>query len=245
MNHYNEYQYRDLLIREQDPYAEKKYRLIADCLKDKRSLHILNAGCGSGELSFLLSDKGHRVFGIDPAEEYIGLARTAAERKGLKDCVFEVSSIENFTDKDQYDCVIATDVLEHIEADYSALAKLSRLVKPGGMLIVTVPALEFLFGYHDRELGHFRRYSKLTLRRLINSQSLLEIRILRYFGFTLIPICLLFSRILKRSYPIGPRTKGFGSAMKKYVLNFLLFLDSCIPMPFGTSLLCVARKKQD
>ena len=67
MSYFNQYQYDDLKSRDNDFYAQIKYDLILDLLRDRR-MSILNAGCGAGDLSFLLSKFGHTVTGIDPSE---------------------------------------------------------------------------------------------------------------------------------------------------------------------------------
>jgi SAM-dependent methyltransferase len=220
---FNPYQFEDLLTRSQDQYAHAKYRIIAGYLQASGRLRILNAGCGSGELSLILSAAGHEVVGIDPAPEYIEVARSNATVAGARDCVFEVSSIEAFDADRLFDCVVATDVLEHIEDDRHAIWKLARLVRPGGTVIVTVPAGPWLFGFHDEALGHFRRYSRAE--------------IIRYFGFTLIPVCLLFSRILRRPYPVAETGDSTRSPITSAALRALLRIDTLLPAPAGTSLI--------
>ncbi|KKS96851.1 hypothetical protein A3B05_01095 [Candidatus Giovannonibacteria bacterium RIFCSPLOWO2_01_FULL_43_160] len=236
---FNQYQYEDMAVRPDDPYANAKYQIIIDYLKNEKRLKILNAGCGSGELSFLLARAGHEVLGVDPAPEYIELAKRQAAASGAL-CKFQVSSIEDFSDSESFDCVIATDVLEHIKDGQAAANKLARFARSGGRLILTVPAMQSLFGFHDEELGHFRRYSRSQLKKLILKTRLIKIEKIRYFGFTLIPVCILFSKILRRSYPVA----AFGEARtaRAAVLKILLALDKNLPMPFGTSLILFGRR---
>lgn len=235
---YNQYQYNDLREKSGDLYALTKYGIIKEALAGCGPLRILNAGCGSGELSFLLAQDGHRVQGIDPSEEYIALARS---HRGSDRVNFEVSSIEAFASNQLFDAVVATDVLEHIQADQAALEKLARLARPGGLVIITVPAMPSLFGYHDQMLGHFRRYTKASLRVLFGDAGL-RVKKIRYFGFTLIPVCILYSRLLKKPYPVSPTGSGSAGRFRQTVLRLLLACDRRIPMPFGTSLIGVFRK---
>ncbi len=244
-NTFSSYQYKDFLNKENDPYAKAKYKLLLGYIKkmEKNSLHILNAGCGSGDLAILLSRAGHKVVGIDPSEEYIQLARKRASIEGGDNCDFRVGSIEELPETDKYDCVIATDVLEHIKADYTAMKVLSAVTKMGGLIIITVPALEALFGFHDDILGHYRRYSKKTLRRLVESSKNTRIFRLRYFGVTLIPVCYLFSCCLRRVYPyMNSGRANFNTNIQNFILNVLLRIDSLVPMPVGTSLICLAKR---
>lgn len=235
METFNKYQYDDLLIRSKDLYANTKYGVILSYLSGQVNLNILNAGCGSGELSFLLANAGHRVLGIDPASEYIQVAQRSAASLGRLDCSFVVSTIEDFTASTLFDCVIATDVLEHIENDAIAFERLASLVRPGGLIILTVPASQWLFGYHDESLGHFRRYSIARLRRLVEGRCMIE-RI-RYFGFTLIPVCYLYSKVWRRPYPVADSGDSAKNPIVAAMLGALLQLDKLVPMPVGTSII--------
>jgi 2-polyprenyl-3-methyl-5-hydroxy-6-metoxy-1,4-benzoquinol methylase len=235
---FNPYQYDDLLHRSADLYANTKYEIIRDYLAGRKGLDILNAGCGSGELCLQLAQAGHRVLGIDPAAEYIELARRNARRLGTDRCRFLVSSIEELAEGRQFDCVMATDVLEHIADDHTAFAKLVERARPGGLVIITVPAGQWLFGYHDESIGHYRRYSLRTLRRL--AVGLCRVERLRYFGFSLIPVCYLYSKVLRRPYPVSEAGDTSKNPLVARALRTLLRLDKRLPMPFGTSVLMKA-----
>jgi SAM-dependent methyltransferase len=234
----NPYQYDDLLVRSNDLYANTKYQILLRHLEDARELSVLNAGCGSGELSLLLDAAGHRVVGIDPSPDYVNLARLNAEAAGTDNCTFLVSSIEDFDSDEQFDCVVATDVLEHVADDRAAFEKLVRLVKPGGIVLITVPAGQWLYGFHDEELGHYRRYSRWQLARLVAPYCRIEK--LRYFGFSLIPVCYLYSKLLRKPYPVGASGDSSKNPLVAFTLRSLLQVDRALPMPLGTSLILKA-----
>jgi SAM-dependent methyltransferase len=236
----NPYQYDDLLVRSNDLYANTKYQILLRHLKGEHALSILNAGCGSGELSLQLAAAGHRVLGIDPGPDYIDLARLNAEKTGIDNCSFHVSSIEEFTSEEKFDCVVATDVLEHIADDNAAFEKLVQLVNPGGILLITVPAGPWLYGFHDESLGHYRRYSRRQLARLVS--PLCRIDALRYFGFSLIPVCYLYSKLLRKPYPVGESSDASKRPVVASALRWLLQLDRLLPLPLGTSLILKARR---
>jgi SAM-dependent methyltransferase len=238
----NPYQYDDLLVRSQDLYANTKYQILHRHLKGQKDLHILNAGCGSGELSLQLAAAGHRVLGIDPSPDYIDLARRNAEQIGVENCSFLVSSIEDFDTEETFDCVVATDVLEHIEDDVTAFEKLVRLVKPDGIVLITVPAGQWLFGFHDEALGHYRRYSRGQLRKLVSPRCRIEA--LRYFGFSLIPVCYLYSKLLRKPYPVGESGDSKKNPAVALTLRSMLGLDRLMPMPLGTSLILKATPRR-
>jgi SAM-dependent methyltransferase len=227
----------DLLIKKYDLYAQTKYQLIVDKLPQQR-LDILVVGCGTGELATLLASHNHHVVGIDPNKRYITKARQLAKRDHLQNCTFIQSSIEKFSSSSRFDVVIATDVLEHITDDQKAIIKMSQLCRK--QLLITVPALFWLFGYHDLSLGHFRRYSKNILQHLGKKAG--GRVYIRYFGITLIPIAFVFSKILHRPYPIVQFGKPKKPFWRFYLLSLLLHIEKKISPPFGTSLLMEVRK---
>jgi SAM-dependent methyltransferase len=211
----NPYQYEDLLVRSRDPYAHAKYQIILGSLDHTRPLRLLNAGCGSGDLSFLLAALGHTVVGIDPGPEYIQLARGRSAEGGR--CTFEVASIEDYASAEPFDCVIATDVLEHIEDDRTAFRRLAGLVRPSGRIVITVPAGQWLFGYHDEHV--------------------------RYFGVCLIPVCLWYSRWMRRPYPVAESADTRARPLTAPLLRGVLALERRMRPPLGTSLILRARPR--
>jgi SAM-dependent methyltransferase len=235
---FNAAQYEDLKARPHDPYARTKYDILLGWLGDRPGLRVLNAGCGSGELSLRLAERGHRVTGIDPQPAHVKLARSRAGAAGGR-CTFEVAAIEDYDGPADFDCAIATDVLEHIADDRTAFSKLCRLVRPGGRVLIAVPAGVWLMGHHDRQLGHFRRYSRRELVELAG--EFCAVRRVRHFGFSLIPVCYLYSRWLRRSYPVAPPA-GLAGVVRELLLRGLLCCDRWLPMPVGTSLLLEGYK---
>lgn len=235
---FNQAQYDDFLAKSGDVYARTKYEVLLRWLAGRGKLRILNAGCGSGELSNLLAAAGHQVVGVDPDPTYIQLARDRAGDR-FPDSTFVVSTIEDYTGEADFDVAVSTDVLEHIEDDVTAFEKMARLVRPGGLVLVTVPAGQWLFGYHDEQLGHFRRYNKAAVRKLVSGSC--TVKKLRYFGGTLIPVCLAFSKWLRKPYPVAK--VGGGTSPVSRVLNALLAAERRISLPLGTSVLLCAEKK--
>jgi SAM-dependent methyltransferase len=234
---FNPAQYDDLQVKSQDLYAQTKYDILLDYLKACDGLRVLVAGCGSGELCLRLAARGHQVVGFDPEPEYIRLALRHPGPARAR-CRFEVCSIEGYAGRGGFDCVVCTDVLEHIADDRAAFAKLAGLVRPGGLVLITVPAGPWLFGNHDEQLGHFRRYTLRSLRRLVSDDCRVEQ--VRYFGFSLIPVCLLFSRWLRRPYPVAEAGDSRRRPLAAWLLRSLLQLERRVPAPLGTSVLLKA-----
>jgi SAM-dependent methyltransferase len=222
--------WNDFLFRERDPYAMAKYEILLDWLRDLRGKTVLVVGSGSGEFAALLARAGGDVTAIDIDAPSVELTRQTAEKFGVS-IKTEVATIETFSTKDQFDLVAATDVIEHIENDRSAVAALSELTRPAGRILITVPALPCLFGHHDVVLGHYRRYTRRSLLRLVRPHLVVEH--IRYYGFSLIPVALVISRWLRRPYPTGSAASGS-------LVQFICSIEKRIRPPLGTSLLLFA-----
>lgn len=231
----NKYQYDDLLIRSKDPYANAKYGIILKWLREEEVKTVLNAGCGSGELSFILAQNGFKVIGFDLDKDYIDLANINVKKMKIKNCSFVVSGIETYKSKIKYDAVIATDVLEHIKDDKYAFKKLNTFVKKNGSVVITVPAGQYLFGFHDEQLGHYRRYSFTSFQKIIPKN--LKTTSMRYFGFFLIPIAFLISKLLRKSYPVAESGDKKNNPIINKILELFLRIEQLILLPAGTSLL--------
>lgn len=132
----------------------------------------LDAGCGTGEFSIELAARGWRVVGFDPSEYAIEIARKAAEHVG-QEVDFVVAGAEDFARSEKFNLVLSVDVLEHIEDDGAAMAKLASFVGPSGALVVTVPMDPALWSAADEFSGHFRRYTRESFTELARGAGLL------------------------------------------------------------------------
>lgn len=242
MTAFNAFMYEHLSHMNQDVYAQTKYDVLLDMLAGRSNLRILNAGCGSGELSLRLASSGHRVVGVDPEPAHIELALANAATQPTADCTFEVCGIEDYRDREGFDCAVSTDVLEHIEDDRAAFEKLASLVKPGGLVLITVPAGPWLFGHHDEALGHYRRYTRTSLRALVSAHCTTDV--LRYFGLTLVPVCYLFSKVLRRPAPVVQCCDPTRRPLVVRALHTLLQLERRFPAPLGTSLIFKGTRRR-
>jgi 2-polyprenyl-3-methyl-5-hydroxy-6-metoxy-1,4-benzoquinol methylase len=216
-----------------------KYETIMSWLPKKNNLRVLNAGCGSGEMNVLLSKNNTwQIDAIDVDEEAIKLSESLKSKFKISNINIKKIEIENLISMAKYDIIVCNDVLEHIEDDRAAIKKLNELLKTDGILCISVPALNLLFGYHDEMLGHYRRYNKKNLKEKL--AGLFEVKKCRYFGFSLIPAALIYSRVLRKPYPLAGLSKD---SFKSKILNGILKTESTLGAPIGISLLVLAAKK--
>lgn len=144
-----------------------------------------------------------------------------------------------------YDVVAAFDVIEHVEKDVESLAKLGAQLAPGGRLLMTVPALPWLWSRHDETHHHFRRYTRSQLYDVLRRAGLEPVGI-SYFNTLLFP-AIAATRLVKKLFRLAD---GHDDAMPPPFLNNLLKhifgLESHFvgrfSMPIGVSLLAVAKR---
>jgi SAM-dependent methyltransferase len=154
----------------------------------------------------------------------------------------------------RFDLVLALDVLEHLDDDAAALAEAARLLRPGGHLLITVPAGPALWSEHDEALGHRRRYRRAGLARLVEGSGL-QIERLSHFN-TLLLIPAVFYRLgrevllrrhsarLRRRRPVSDtiRLGNFAGAILLRLLAAERLWLRRFDLPLGVSILCLACK---
>ena len=204
---------------------------------------FMDIGAGNGLFLKFFKNKGFEVEGIELEKEQVHEMQKDSK---LKDVKIQQGDITQLHGNADFDVVIASDVIEHIEDDVTALRNLFTFVKMNGHLIITVPAHMYLYGKRDEKWGHYRRYGN---RDLINKISLLtdskiisvsQWNILGYIAY------FFFERILRRPIREGFRYKR--SPFSKFVVflsDSILKLEELVGgSPVGLTLVAVVKKKQ-
>jgi len=215
-------------IEECDFWSKAKTNLMLRLIEGKE---ILDVGCGACLLSKKLLEKGYDITVIDNDSKAIEIAR----KKGIVG--FKADICDWKTDK-KFDCVVISDVLEHVEDDRFVIGKIYAMLKPRGCLILNVPSYKFLFGKHDISLGHKRRYSDSELRSKLE-ESGFKIEYQRHWNFMALPMTILITKIFRQDYP---HEKISRIELLSKILENLLLIESKINYTFGISILCKARK---
>ena len=202
---------------------------------------ILDWGCGAGGNFKMLSQFGE-VLGVDSSSEAIAFCK-----KRLFTNVLELQTIDQLQTDVKFDLLANFDVLEHIEDDERFLRDTHKVLKPGGFILVTVPAYMFLWSQLDEVLGHVRRYSRSELVRKFEKCGFTIIRA-SYFIAILSPIFILV-RLLQKTIPSKNTLDDMVIRLPKPVNQFFVWLISIeaqlvrwINLPFGTSIILLARR---
>ena len=204
---------------------------------------VLDLGCGSGGLTALLLRRGLRVTSQDPSDEMRRLCRARLSEQGLPaDGV--VSGTATDIESGRFDAIVNLDVIEHIEDDRAAVAAMYRGLRRNGTLVLAVPAMSRLYGPKDVEVGHYRRYDRDGLERLLTDVGF-EIERTRWWNaIGVLPVWLTGrrGRRVAEDFRYGGRTRG--QAMLNAMLRFwLTAVEGRVRPPRGLTLLVVARRR--
>lgn len=198
---------------------------------------VLDIGCGTGSLVERLTSDGYEAIGMDI------VSRTASNPPDPIRFVTADSTSLPFTDT-SFDIVTLIDVLEHTD-DRITIREVSRVLKTGGNLIATVPALPCLWSYRDTAAGHRRRYTRKRIMHVL-ANSEIELIDVRYYQFVLFPFVAV-SRLLGRRRStfrdVEDHPASWINRLFMAVNQSEVFLGRFIPYPWGSSVAFVGRKK--
>lgn len=205
---------------------------------------VLDAGCGTGGLLAHLSQENHRwLAGVDLEREGLRLSQS----RGLSNLL--QGSVASLPMKsDTFDAVISIDVLCSIGVDEeAALREFHRILTPGGLVILQVPAFEWLRSEHDVAVATRRRYTCRDVNGLLE-QAGFTIRRSQYRNALLFPIIVVL-RLLKRHRAHAADVQSDVKPVPRLlnaILTQVLIVESHllqrVRLPFGLSVFCVAQK---
>ncbi len=207
--------------------------------KHQFAFPLLDLGCGGGALLAELRADGLAV-GVDSSQE----ALTHAREKGISELVAASIDVLPFNDG-TFAGVLMLDVLEHHPDPVTALSEVRRVLRPGGRLLVTVPAFGWMWSYADDVMGHYRRYGKEHLRSDLEATPFTVDRMTYFFSW-LVPVAWIFRRVrgaLGRGnsaddFLVPERINRTLLKIARAELGYLQRRD----LPLGLSLLAIARR---
>lgn len=210
--------------------------LIAREIKPPSRARILEIGCGTGH-NFPVLDK----FGSVEALEVDAPARAiASARLGYPVGDAPLPGLPGVPDA-SYDLIALLDVLEHIEGDLAALSSIKAKLKPGGRILITVPANAWMWSAHDTVHHHFRRYNPASLRKVAGEAGL-KVDLLTHFNTLLFPLAAavrIAGKLTRREDADDAQPPAPLNAIFTGLFGLERHLIGRVPLPFGVSLAAV------
>jgi SAM-dependent methyltransferase len=208
---------------------------VTDLCRVRLGHRVLEVGAGLGAITARY-EEGREVVANDVSPSCVrALHERFADRPNVhvEDRDLRVLDMEA-----RFDSVLMVNVLEHIADDAGALRGLSRLLVPGGDVVVYVPALNGLYGDLDEKIGHYRRYSVWRLRKVFQEADLEPVE-LRWVNFLAIPAWAAFSR---GDVDDRRRSGKLLSLWDRAAVPAGRFLEAHVRMPIGLNVLGVGRR---
>ena len=217
--------------------------IVMDVIKRRiglpRGAKVLDFGCGTGAILTELS-KEYQAYGTDTS----ALAIEFCHQRGLANSF--CCTLETFPHPEmKFDLVTMLDVIEHIDDDSATLRQALRFIRPGGHLLVTVPAYQFLWSNHDELNHHKRRYTRSGLKKVME-QNGFTVEMLSYYNTFMFPTALL-ERIVEKFAKVGSDTTlkiPFHplNQLLRLVFGWERFFLRNITFPFGLSVIALGRR---
>lgn len=236
------YLYKDLYALEDIHWWHRAKRNLVSFFLDKnfpkKDGLILDVGCGTGKNLEAFSSYG-QVQGIDNSPEAISFCK----KRGFQAVGADIEKMP--FKSGSFTAITALDVLEHVD-DQTALREINRVLRKKGVVIITVPAFNWLWSKWDEVLFHKRRYTKKSLEKVLQQNGFKVEKISYYFAFLVLPTLII--RSVKRVFYSNFYPSDF--KLSNPSINFLMGIITGIEkrflinytLPFGTSLITVARK---
>lgn len=217
------------------PYIHWQFQQFAPYLGRR----VADVGCGLGNFTPWLLDR-ELYLGVDLDEELLRELESTYHQspsvQALRLDLTDASFAQTMT-RHRIDSLLCVNVLEHIENDRRAAENMVSSLPPDGHLCLLVPAFQCLFGTLDKLDGHFRRYTKKTLARLVSGLPIETLRAY-YFNFIGAPGWFLKGRVLKQ-----PTHTDDNFGLMNALLPLVRPLERLCPPPFGMSLIGIYRRR--
>jgi len=218
------------LLRLSEKYLHNYNRSIADRFVKHISVgyDVLDFGAGIGTLSSLVREKAVAplCLEIDPGQAEI------LRRRGFT----VVTSLDDIADS-SLDVIYSSNVLEHIEDDASTLACLYQKLRTGGKLCLYVPAFDCLYSSMDKTVGHFRRYTKATLREKLKAAGFKTLT--SSYADSLGFVTTVIFKLLKFKDGVNPTTLVI---FDRYIFLFTQAIERVFDLPFGKNVYTISEK---
>lgn len=203
--------------------------------------HVIDLGCGCGYLLHLINDTYDAV-GMDGSPQAVEFSR----KRGVRVEEGVLPEPVPYGDESA-DVILMLDVLEHLQNDTACFARATRLLKPGGIAICTVPAYPWLWTKRDEFHQHFRRYTRGAFKTLMNIDGM-KSEFVSHMNAVLFPAAVA-ERVVRK---FAPLKEGHGDLKVPAAPVNFMFRESYaaervllgrVPIPFGLSLVSVSRRR--
>jgi SAM-dependent methyltransferase len=218
---------------------EFQYRMVRPYLHGS----ILEVGAGPGRIArLLLEDQGlsfDRYVISEPSDHFFGQLNGRVRTSATTHLVQHTTAELVGQYQGAFDTIFSVHVLEHVEDDRGFIEDCLAMLKPGGKVVILVPALQSLYSDLDQAIGHYRRYDKRMVRRLIAGLDCQLIE-LYYTNFLAVFASFIFFKLLHIDYQKSEANKSrfifLERIYSRYFIPIIDLMERHVPMPMGLNL---------
>jgi SAM-dependent methyltransferase len=206
--------------------------------------NVLDAGCGTGHMTGDLLREGFFVTSLDRSLELLAITKKISQSYSQPADVVAGDLAAVCFREHTYDSIVCLDVIEHCEQDDEVLKTCYSLLKPEGTLVLSVPAVSWLYGERDRNIGHYRRYDKEDLVTKVRSSGFI-VQDIRYWNGIGLVFVFIFEKIFRRSLNDSPRYSGnskLSACLNTQLCRWFSLIENRVRFPLGLTLLVIGRK---
>lgn len=216
--------------------AENYRRWIVDSFAPYLGQEVAEVGAGIGSITSILLERPlRRLIAFEPSTNMFPMLASAVEREPRATAVNGLFGAAQAGEN--FDSIAYINVLEHVEHESEELATAFAALRPDGYLLIFVPALAWLYSNFDREVGHFRRYTRPGLQKLVADAGF-EVIESRYFDIAGVLPWYLYFTLLG-----GSMGRGSVSLYDRLVVPPMRRVERAVKPPLGKNILLVARKR--
>ncbi len=199
---------------------------------------VLEVGAGMGSNTRLLCRSQYsKWLCLEPDNELFHALEQSIDLNGITNCYARNGTVDILKNEQFFDSILYIDVLEHIRNDKEEVIKASQHLKANGNLVILGPAHQWLFTPFDAAIGHYRRYSKPTLKAVLPDD--IEVIKLAYLDCVGLLASLGNKLVLRQSRPTFQQIKVWD----KFMVPISRRLDPALGYKLGKSILLVGRKR--
>ncbi|MCH7928728.1 MAG: methyltransferase domain-containing protein [Candidatus Dadabacteria bacterium] len=219
-------------------HAKNYYNWIISYFRPYIGRSVVEVGAGIGTFTDFIINNTEQPYTLTLYEPATNNFQQLEKKYSGKEHLKLIQGYFEYSGHNKYDTLIVNNVLEHIEDDVSFVEDVNKSLVDSGKLLIFVPALDLLYSNFDESLGHFRRYSKNSLTKLLNNQGF-KIIMQRYFNFLGVITWYIFFKILRK------KTLSISSIRlyDKFVIPVLEKVERIVEPPVGQNLLVIAEKR--
>lgn len=215
----------------------KKY--FGSYLKPYLKGHVLEVGAGMGGTTQHLCDGSQQKWVcLEPDSRLYFELEKKIEGKHLPSCCTAIlGTTENISHQEKFDAILYIDVIEHIQNDKSELMRAGNMLSENGLLMVLVPAYQFLFNPFDKAIGHYRRYDK----KMLSGAGPLGLEMIKLFYLDSLGLfaSVINKYFLKQKYPTLQQVIFWD----RFIVQTSRFIDPIVNYSAGKSLIGIWKKK--